>query len=437
MRWTGPAWLLAIILLPSLAQADPLDSLQRAFETYPDDYATAMSLAQAAYTEGDFALALTAWDAAKSTSNGNLESRLGRVMTLLALGRVAEARQESAAATASGHPDAWLTHAWALRQPNGFEAPVYPLLSAEAAYSRALDAPNAACGRAFTRVELGDTLGTRRTFARLLEDNPSDPCALASSAPSVRFGGGLTGSATLYQDHPTNVAGGAVEGNSWVDVADLLFVGVSGRFLGIGYEDTTIEPYEQGEFWLRLGARHRGVGGQLLVAAVGRSTADTAAPVVAGQVWATFGPTVRLEGSWSEWTDFEAAMFGLGVRVPVLSFLSFDAALNLSSRSTSDDVHPSGSGSVIFDWDPIRLQIGARGGTEVRPVRFDEASVWNTTENLAASAFLDGTVQLNPHLGLTFGYEVARLEPTDGSDARHTHVLTFGVTAEAIRELTP
>ena len=250
-------------------------------------------------------------------------------------------------------------------------------------------------------------------------------------------GGSAAGSATLYQDHPSNVAGGAVELGGWVDIAELAFFGVSGRYLGIGYEDTSIQPYEQGELWLRAGLRHRGFGGQLLVGVIDRSTADTPAPVIAGQVWATFGPTVRLEGSWSEWTDGEASMFGAGIRVPVLSFLSFDAALNLSSFSDSDDVHPSGSGAVIFDWDPVRLKLGARGGTEVRPVRFDEASVWNTTEYLGASAFLDGTIHLNDNFGLTFGYEVARLEPTDGSDARHTHVLTFGVTAEGFRELTP
>ncbi len=430
---------LFLLLLPSLAMAAPIEPLQRAFEAFPDDYATAVALAKGAYAEGRFELSLEAWDAARDISDGNLETRLGRVMTLLALDRVAEARLESAAAVASTHDDsAWLTHAWAMRQAMGFEAPVYSLLGAESAYGRAIDAPDAACGRAFTRVELGDSLGSRATFVRLLEANPSDACALAgASRPTIRFGGGVAGSATLYQDHPSNVAGGALELHGWIDVADFAFFGVSGRYLGIASEDTSAEPYEQGELWLRAGLRHRGIGGQLLVAVVDRNTTDVAAPVIAGQVWASFGPTVRLEGSWSEWTDGEAAMFGVGIRVPVLSFLSFDAALNLSSISTDDAVNPSGSGAVIFDWDRFSLKVGGRGGTEVRPVRFDEASVWNTTEYLGASAFLDGTLKLNDHFGLTFGYEVARLEPSDGSDARHTHVLTFGVTAEGLRELTP
>ena len=74
-------------------------------------------------------------------------------------------------------------------------------------------------------------------------------------------------------------------------------------------------------------------------------------------------------------------------------------------------------------------------GPEVRPLRFDAPSLWNVYELVTASASVDGTVHLTPNFGLSFGYEVLRLEERESDEVRHTHTMTFGVFAEFERGL--
>jgi len=87
-------------------------------------------------------------------------------------------------------------------------------------------------------------------------------------------------------------------------------------------------------------------------------------------------------------------------------------------------------GSALIDAGRLHLEVGGRGGTEVRPVRFDEPTVWNTTARPLAGAFVDAAVDLDDHFALTFGYEALAMRPVDGSDDYFIHVLSFGFTVE-------
>lgn len=430
--------LLVLLLgLFGTAQAADLSALRAAAEQFPQDYATQVALARAADALDQPELALQAWDAAFGVSGGNHESSLGRTMALLRAGEV-EAARAQARATLQRFPEsaaAWKVHAWSQRQFAPWMPRTYGLLTARSAYARAWSlAPEAdtRCGFAYTRLSLGAPVAARQDFAAMLLADPGDPCAVdgaGSTRPRIGFGGGFVLSGSIYQQHATNLGGFNAQIFGDVTFSDLVFVEIAARFAGVAYDSGAgTADYRQDEIWGRVGVSHEGFGGQLVAAAVGSSSAVNPIPVLAGQGWATFGPTVRLEGSWARYADGDVGKVGFGLRVPVTSFLSLDGGLDVSGSSTAAaGPHFSGFGSALLDFGPVGLELGFRAGTEVRPVRLDELSVWNLADPLAASAFVDAGVTLNPNLDLFFGYEILRLRPLDGSDASHTHVLSVGL----------
>ena len=429
---------------PSSEAATPspeLLALQAAARAYPQDYVTQVALARAADASAWTELAVGAWDAAFTVSGGNLESSLGRALALLADGRIADARAAAAAATLAfpQSTEALGTWAWTLRQQAALLPGTYGLVAAERAYVRALRLrPQAEtrCGLAWTRTALGAPVLAREDFVALLGEDSGAPCAVegtAATKPMIRFGGGFNLTGSFYQDHDTNLGGfnALLSGN--ISLFDLAFASIHGRLLGIAYDaGSGTQDYEQQELWGRVGVSHGGHGGQVLVGAVDTSSSSTTVPVVAAQGWTTFGPTLRLEGAWSGYDDGDALKAGAALRVPITSFLSLDGGGDLTGLVTdtgSSDPSLSGHLSAIVRAGPLTLQPGFRAGQEQRPVRMDEPSIWNTTDQLEASAFLRGAVALNPHLDLSFGYEVLRLQPDDGSDVRHTHLLSLGLSA--------
>ncbi len=431
-----------VLLCAAPAAAQDLEGLRAAAEAWPQDYATQLALARAADAAEDTDLALQAWQAAFTVSGGNLDSSLGLSMALLADGQVPQARAAAKAAVAA-FPESTLalrTHAWTLRHAAPNMPGTYGFVAAERAYVAAYDLEptedDTLCGAAWTRFSLGAPVLAREDFVTLLLKDSGDPCAVAGTAatrPMIRAGGGFNLTGTLYQDHDTNLGGfnALIFGN--VTFADLVYASIYGRFMGIAYDSGSgTQDYRQDEIWGRVGISHLGFGGQLLAGAVGTTSSTSAIPVFAWQGWATFGPTLRAEGTWASYDDGNAMRGGLGLRVPVTSFLDLDGGVDISGLiTTTGQTGPYVSAhlSALVRVGPLTIQPGFRAGNELRPVRIDEPSVWNTTDLIQASAFLDGTVNINPNLDLTFGYEVLRLKPTDGSDVRHTHVISLGLAA--------
>ncbi len=432
--------LLLLLLLAGPAQAADLDALRAAAEASPQDYATQIALARAADEAGERALAATAWQAAFEASGGNLEASLGRALALANAGRIAEARRGAAAAVAAfpDSADAHKTQAWLLRFHDPILPGTYGLVAAERSYARAFSLfPDAdtRCGLGWTRLALGAPLSARQDFAARLMDDPGDPCAVqgtAATRSTIRFGGGFSLNGAIYQDHPTALGGFNALISGHVSFADLVSVELVGRFLGIAYQDAdSTRDYRQDEVWGRVGVAHGGFGGQVLAGAIGTTSTTKVMPVVAGRGWFTFGPTLRFEGTVSAYDDGDAVRGGFGLRVPVLAALSLDGGLDVSALvdGTTDPVpRVSAHASALVQVGPVLLQPGIRLGDELRPVRIDEPSAWNTTDIVKLSAYLKGTAALNPHLDLTFGYEILRLDPEDGSDVRHTHLISLGLT---------
>ena len=433
-------------------------------DTYPQDYAAAVRYAQAAVTAERPELALIAWDRAMALSGGNLEVLLGRSLTLLDLGRIADARRDARSATdqAPDQPIVWTRRAWAQRNTPKLASGAWGQLGAESSYRRALalDSENAAahCGLAWSLLALGDRLGAERAFRLRFEQDPADDCAIdgaVASAPRIAGGGGVVLAGIVRDGHPLYVGGLSLLVQGGVEVADLAFFQVTGRFLWLFSEEEsgsdraagrggpTVGPasgqtatYDQQELWLRAGAHHRGAGGQVLVGVLDASTSDESFATVGGQGWVSFGATLRGEGAWAGYGDGETAMGGLGLRVPVTSFLSLDGGLRLSSwmptDSESEGPYAAGSLAALLDVGRLHLEAGGRFGTEIRPLRFDEPILWNTTERYVGGAFVDGTVELHDKFGLSFGYELLRMQPVDGSDDRHTHVFSLGVYGQGV-----
>ena len=196
--------LLALAVLsaavPAIAGEPPaeLRPLLEESDTYPQDYGAAVRLARAAAGVQAHDYALVGWERAAKASGGNLVTALGTTMAKLGLEDGAGARRSAAEATSLAPESsvAWTTRAWALRNATGLAPAPFYLLASEAAYTRAnrIDPSDreAACGLAWNRLLLGDRVGARLAFGRLVEADLGHLCAMeggAAAAPKIRFGG--------------------------------------------------------------------------------------------------------------------------------------------------------------------------------------------------------------------------------------------------------
>lgn len=418
----GQAWAASPVAVPAVDPA--VAAAQADFEANDQDYAAAAALGRAAAAAESWALALLAWDRAFVLSRGNAEAGMGRVLALLGADRVHDA-QTAARALVAAFPDRADLHAvraWTLRQdPTG-----YGLRAALAAYARAAalgGVPDLDCGRAWTWLSLGDRLGAARRFAAL--DSPCASAGSAASKPTLAADLGAWGAVLGYQDDADDRVGLAFVLDGGVEVADLLWLRGTGRFLwkDPGDADTTTR-YQQQELWGRFGAGHAGFGAEALVGVLHGSTLTADPWALGGRAW--FGPVVtpRLDGVFSRHPDGDAWQLGVGVELPATSWLSFDVRGQLSRwiGTTADPVLGSLGATATATHRALRVTVGGWGGPRARPFDWSRVALWNVSDRAMAGATLD--LALTPVRGLTLstGYEVLRFET-----GAHTHIVHLGV----------
>lgn len=444
--WVRPLVVVALMVLASPARAqdlpgaptNPLAEAQADAERYPQDYATVARLATVAAGQQRWDVALGAWEGAYALSGGNLDSSLGRVLALLGAGRATEARAAAKDAT-DRHPDAdlaWATRAWTLRQHQAGLPGTWGLGGARAAYRKALALrpdDSYRCGLAFVDLQRGDRAAALAAFSAL----PADPCSAAglqASRPDWRVYGSLTFAGLAYQDHADDTGGASLIVQGGARIAELVHVELTGRFLWKDFAEDATTRYQQQELWGRVGVSHAGFGGEVLAGAIGGSLSTGGRFVIGGQGWVTSGATMRIGGAVGDWSDGTSGQLQAGLLIPVLARLGLDVRGGLSAwqadAGTSAGPLGWGGASAELDLDPVQLTVGGWGGPRVRPVDFDEPSVWNVLERPVAGFDLEASVRLGSLLGLHAGYQVLRLDPLDGSTHPHTHVITFGVHAQ-------
>jgi len=336
-----------------------------------------------------------------------------------------------------------MLRAWARRHvPNGLPG-VYalPLAEADYAHARRLDpaTPDARCGQAWSRLAQGDRIGARRTFTRLLSATPSDDCALTgakTSAARWQVAGTFFLTGTAYDGHPTNTGGIGTIARGRAVLDDLLFIEITGRLLAIGADIAgTKVTGSQVEAWARVGVEHRGFGVEGMAAVVKSSADSAAASVIAGRAWATFGVTLRGEAAVSNFSTGAATLAGAGLFVPVFSVLGLDAELQVTRWNADDGdiTAPAAMLSLSARISPLAdlsITVTGRGGKAWAPIRFDQPTIWNTTQSQTAGAELAVSGRVLPWLTVHGSWEVARLLDDTDQSTSHTHVFGLGVTVE-------
>ena len=430
------------VVVPA-AVTDALTEMQ----AFPEDYGAARRLGEVAATWGAWELSLQGWERAEELSGASYETARGKVIPLLELGRIAEARAAAREATilAPESSEAWRLLAWSRRQTRKWQTGTYARLGAASAYRTALRVDpgdrSAACGLAWTILGWGDRLHASSAFQALATQDASDACALSgvdATRPRWKAGGGFWLSGYAYSNSTRTAGiGGVLSG--WVTFADLISLELTGRVLAIqSTVGATKTTGTQGELWARLGVDHAAHGGELLVGLLDRSSRDVTETVVGGRGWASIGATFRIEGAVSTFDDGLAALAGAGIRVPVFSLLSVDAEVQLTrwfpEAEDATDVGAMLAGSVILNpVEGLNVTLTGRGGVGWAPIRFDQPAIWNTAERQLGGAALTVSGRLTPWLSLQGGYEAVALGAYANStttDTSWTHVFTIGVTVD-------
>ena len=418
-----------------------LGGLEDRFERLPQDYASAVALGDAALQAGDADRALMAWERAVALSKGNFESRRGEVLALTLAGRHRAATEAGDALTADfpDRPEAWAVRAWAWRWQ-----PWLPQRSAHVAlrsYAEAMargGAGDTGCGVGWCRWALGDHWGAHRAFS-----DTAAPCAadgLRATPQAVSGWGAAFGGGAVYADHPWRTAGslaGLQVGGAWSTR-----VAADATVRRVGAQGTAIDPTavpapgelpatadvsaQQAEVWLRVHTRSRHVGGSGLVASVD-STGDEVgwARIFGGRAWAHLGPvTLALTGAAARHEDGDHGQAGVDLHLPLTPWLAvLGGGQGTHFAPTASDAAPVGGG---MGWGAVRVagpegrlsaQLGARLGTEVRPVRIDLPAVWNLDEALRQSADVRVAWRIDDRFTLWSGAERIRLAPPSGSTA--------------------
>jgi hypothetical protein len=357
----------------------------RAFAAAPLDYAGEVARAQAAFASGDAQTAVEAWAAAEALSGGNLDTLLGPVPALVALGRYGEAAQRARAGTDKA-PDlsgVWMVRGWATRFRPWM--PQLGAVAAERSYARAVAlAPDRAaswCGLGYTRMQQGDLRGARQALTTAAERGDTTGCADAGLdllPARLQVDAGVGAGASQWTDHPWRAGGRgagvwarAASPGSWsvTVTANRLDIGAESTLPDTGgeplpgdeppgdeppgdeppdgggggqppppdshdlpvedaaaAESTTADSLTQTELWVAAAGRHRDaqvllLGGRLWTSGYAEGTTD----VLGGRVSAALGltPWAELAGHRSSdgSTQTQAAA---GVRVPVWRGLWID-----------------------------------------------------------------------------------------------------------------
>lgn len=406
------------LLWVALGVAGELEDAAAEAEAYPQDYAAVSGWARVAAGAGEWGQAARAWAQAAELSGWGLEAGVGLVDARLGAGDRSGAR-EAARHLVELHPDdpwAHLADARARAATGKGGAPEWAALRARSAVRRAVElAPDlvaAQCSRAWSRAAVGDGVGMSRALARA-GDCPRPELQLAP------YGGGAYATWMTYTHHPVWTGGPSLYASVWTRPTDGTLLEVVGQAQYIGGRTGSAgggashTEFFQGSLWLRGGVSRGDRGAQILTGGV-FSDDDSSGGVLAASGWITRGATLSVElagGVWSD--DAWSLQAGVGLRVPLWRAVALRTGVQHTSLLDDGGVDHGLSGSCGLDITlPSGLELvgTARVGREARPVRLDEATVWNTEELLGPSADLTLTVPAGP-VSVSLGWEGARLIP--------------------------
>jgi len=424
-------WVLAL----ATAFGADLGVLERNFDRFPEDYATAMALGEAALAAGEADVALLAFERAVGLSKGNFESRRGQVLAQSLAGEhvAAIAAGNALVADFPDRPDAHAARAWVWRWQ-----PVLPQLSAVMAsrgYTRALSlggGGDLACGLGWTRWGLGDAFGARHAF-----DATDAACAESGRRATPRgvwMTGAALGGATGFTDHAwrqTSNTLGAQVGASW---SSLVGVDATVRRVGVTGETDTLDPLQppgvppaealtlsaqQSELWLRARTRGRRFGGEGLFGILSATgDLEQSGTFFGARGWAQLAPvTVGLSGVSATYDDADHLQLGIDLDLPLTPTVALSGGVQ-NTRLTTTETATMGWGAVRYQSpdDRFQAQLGARFGSELRPVRMAEPSVWNLDDTVRQSAFATLSWRIDDRFTLFSGAERLRLEGTSSTN---------------------
>jgi hypothetical protein len=418
-------------------------------ETYPQDYAAQVAWARASQAAGQPSVALAAWATAAMLSGGNLETTLGPIPALVALGHFDQARAASDAglALAPELAGAWMLDGWATRYRPWM--PSFALHRARRSYRRAteLSPENAAawCGLGWTRLGLGDVRGSKAALETALAHGDSEACAtqgLAALPARWTVDATLVGGGSDWVSHPWRDSGTGYTAQVAGAYDSMFGLDVTVRKLHInevpttedldaedddGGDGTDEEPTGEGsppppadeplapdpteldaapaggdldqvELWVRAHGGHAGFGAQAVFGSLTTSgRADSGLRVLGGRAWATHGVTWTAEFATTAYEDgAEQSQFGAGFWLPVWQDLRVEGGA-LYSQVGGELPDESLGGSGVAGWAavawqgperPLSARVVSHFGTERRPVRLDEPSVWNVDDTLRLSTQL-------------------------------------------------
>ncbi|MBN2799867.1 MAG: hypothetical protein JXX28_12045 [Deltaproteobacteria bacterium] len=429
-----------LALLAAIAWGGALEEARQEVAQFPQDYSAQRHLALAACEAGERDTCVEAWGQAAELSNWNLEAAWGQSLALLSLEERSLARAASRQVVRR-HPDeswAWLLRAGTQRAlPPQASLWLGASLSARAVQRAARLAPEdqeVRCALAWNTALLGD-----RTTAREALGGATASCREELPAPLLR-----EPAATQAAVYLTEVREASEDDARWKSVV----LATADQRLSPAWHGTGALRYipgregsngrgwgaDQGvpswtELWLG-GRRERGATGASVQVA-GISGAERGL-LLGGRGWTLAGGVLRGEAVWGTWTDARSLQLGTGLRLPLLPHLILDAGVERTALVDSDDVASSGitgTGAASWWWDEGSVQLRARLGRSVRPVRLEEPTVWWFQRSIGSSIALLTVLEGDGTPGLVLGYEGLYLPETPGDASGWIHSLTFGVTA--------
>lgn len=289
------------------------------------------------------------------------------------------------------------------------------------------------CALAWSEERLGDTPAAAQAFAKAAATG-------GACAPSPK--GGLRGGVWL---------GGLVAGGKedWRH-GGLAVARVGGPISDTGYAEVTVRGLVTGagtagtvgvgEAWGRVGvARH---GAELLG---GLHDDGGISGVIGGRARVSYGATLRLEGALGRYDDGHGDQLGVSAYVPLASLFAVELSAQREDLTPDSVVFPPPMGAPPvppairgmmsgFAVAHLRassgadLAIGGRLGSELRPVRFDEPSLWLDDRPALGSALVLLEVPLRGGLDLYVADELYWLRAPIDATASRVDLAAIGLT---------
>jgi tetratricopeptide (TPR) repeat protein len=345
----------------------------------PNDYALWMAYGQAQLRSGAFDEAARAYRRAVAISEGAPQAQLGLAEALLGQGNSAEAR-ELLEPLAANLDDA------TARKDLAALGPPWRLTFSSALSTQVLDAGPFSPSYGLSlglEAALGDRwlVGARyRHLGSILLPLGGPPGPPTSTSAEAAPSGQDEGYLSLGYATPT--------------------FGLAGHLATVGFHGSA-----QGE-----AAGHSG----LMAGLSGRYT-----------LWAD----LLASATWSAYDDLGVFQGELGVRLPLLSWLSLYAGGRLQAAAGA--VHPSALGELRLQSGPWGAALGGGYGDQVRPVDLATDTLYDTSYTLRWRAYARQSLSLGRGiaLSLTYEYERYRLDSaTDDTAEAGCHRLTAGLS---------